>query len=160
VGSRDHHETISREAGTSALIDIILRRSAVSVLPQSRTLSEKLPHGARKLIVKPAYSYRACRPARSEVAGARPRPQSVWRHHAAVRRIVGRLVISSRDHHVMKPSSRHPMLHQTRRRPRCLIGTEPSWGSASAPGRPSSIRDRVPASGRPRPACRLVARRL
>ena len=61
VGSRDHYETISREAGASALIDIILRRSAVSVLPQSRTLSEKSPDGARKFIVKPAYMRLAVR---------------------------------------------------------------------------------------------------
>jgi len=56
VGSRGHHETISREAGTSALIDIILRRFAISVLPQSRTLSEKSPHGARKFIGCTAYT--------------------------------------------------------------------------------------------------------
>ena len=56
----DHHEKNLREEPTiSSLIGIILRRSAVSVLLQSPTLSENLPRGARKFFSEPAYKVRA-----------------------------------------------------------------------------------------------------
>jgi len=53
----DHHEKNLREEPTiSSLIGIILRRSAVSVLLQSPTLSANKPHGARKFL-EPACKY-------------------------------------------------------------------------------------------------------
>jgi len=50
---------------------------------------------------------------------------------------------------VTKPASRAPLLYYSRRRTRCQMPRNQDGGSSGAPGRPSSARDRVPASYRP-----------